>query len=151
MWTERLAELGINLPAPITPLGAYVPAKMAANQVITSGQLPITEDGELITGRLGAGIDLADAQAAARQAALNALGAAAKAAGGLERIAGVLRVVVFVNCTPDFTDQASVANGASQLFAEIFGEAGHHVRSAIGVAALPKNAVVEVELVVELG
>lgn len=149
MWSERLAELAIDLPTPVVPLGSYIPATISGNQVLTSGQLPVAASGEVITGRLGADCDLARAQQAARLAALNALAAAAATVGGVDAITRVVRVAVFVNSTADFTDQALVANGASEILGEIFGEAGRHVRSALGMAALPKNAVVEVELVVE--
>ncbi|GAA2183165.1 RidA family protein [Brooklawnia cerclae] len=146
--SERLAALGIELPPVVTPIGAYVPAKASAGQVLTSGQLPIDAVGQLVAGRLGEDLEVADGQRAARIAVLNALAAAASVAGGLDAVHEVVRVMVFVNSAPGFTDQALVANGASELLGEVFGDAGRHVRSAVGVAALPKNAAVEVELVV---
>lgn len=148
--SQRLAALNLELPPVATPLAAYVPATRAGNQVLTSGQLPVV-DGELvIEGKVGAEVSLDDAVAAARQCALNAIAAAAAEAGGLDQIRRVVRVCVFVASTPEFTGQPQVANGASDLFQEVFGEAGVHVRSAVGVAVLPINAPVEVELVVEV-
>lgn len=145
--TNRLNELGIELPQVVKPLGDYVPAKASGSQIVTSGQLPIV-DGVLMEGRLGAGVDVEQGAKAARAAAINALAAAADVAGGVDNIASVDKVVVFVNSAPDFTSQADVANGASELLGAIFGESGRHARSAVGVAVLPKNAAVEVELTV---
>lgn len=147
--SERLAELGIELPAAAAPLGAYLPAKRIGGQITTSGQLPVAADGSITTGRLGpGGLDLAAGQQAARVAVLKALSAAAVVAGHVDEIREVIRVVVYVNSSPTFYDQPKVANGASELLIEIFGDAGRHVRSAVGVASLPANAAVEVELVV---
>ncbi|MBE6477363.1 MAG: RidA family protein [Propionibacteriaceae bacterium] len=144
--SQRLAELGITLPPVATPVGSYVPATRLGDTVQTSGQIPFTPEG-LVTGLVGDGIDLEAAQAAARVSALNALAAAADVAGGLDAIKGIVKVTVFVASAPGFTEQAAVANGASDVLAEIFGADGRHVRSAVGVAVLPKNACVEVELV----
>lgn len=147
--TERLAALGLTLPPVAKPVAAYVPATASGNQVLTSGQLPSVA-GELVaTGKLGADLDLDAGVQAARVAALNALAAAASVTGGLDAIARVVKVTVFVASVPDFTAQPQVANGASQLFVDVFGEAGQHVRSAVGVSALPLDAPVEVELTVE--
>ena len=147
--TQRLAELGIDLPPVATPVAAYVPATRVGNQVWTSGQLP-SVDGRLIaTGKLGGEVDQETGVRAARLAALNALAAAAEVAGGVDRIRRVLKVVVFVSSEPGFTAQPTVANGASALFGEVFGDAGAHVRSAVGVSVLPLDAPVEVELIVE--
>lgn len=147
--SQRLAELGLVLPAVAKPLAAYVPAIASAGQVFTSGQLP-TIDGVLVaTGKVGAEVSLDQAVQAARVAALNALAAAASAVGGIDEIRRIVRVVVFVASDPSFTGQPQVANGASELFGEIFGPLGVHVRSAVGVSALPLNAPVELELVVE--
>ena len=150
--SERLAELGINLPPVAAPVAAYVPAKVIGTQVWTSGQLPFL-DGRLgLTGRVG-GTGQTTAEMAAGQAricALNALAAAAEVAGGVDHIGRILKLVVFVASEPGFTAQPTVANGASELMGEIFGEAGAHVRSAVGVASLPLDAPVEVELVCEL-
>ena len=147
--SERLTELDIELPATPVSLGAYAPAKRVGTQVFTSGQLPIDLDGNIITGRLGADVDLDSGKQAARLAILRALSAVVSVAGTIDAIREVVRVCVFVNSTPEFTDQALVANGASELLIELFGEEGRHVRSAVGVAVLPANAAVEVELVVE--
>ena len=147
---ERLVELGIELPPVASPVAAYVPALRVGGQVWTSGQLPFF-DGELtLTGKVGAGVSPEDAAEAARTAALNAVAAAADAAGGLDRIRRVAKVVVFVASTPGFTGQPAVANGASNLLGDIFGEDGTHVRSAVGVAVLPLDSPVEVELIVEV-
>lgn len=147
--SARLAELGISLPPVAPPVAAYVPAMRVGDQVWTSGQLPFV-DGELsVTGKVGAEVTEDDAAAAARTAALNAVAAAADVAGGIDQIRRVAKVVVFVASTPDFTGQPAVANGASHLLDELFGEAGTHVRSAVGVSVLPLDSPVEVELIVE--
>lgn len=148
--SQRLDELGIALPPVAAPVAAYVPATRVGNQVLTSGQLP-TVDGTLVaTGKLGADLTAEDGAAAARVAALNALAAAASVAGGVDHITRIVRVVVFVASEPGFSAQPAVANGASTLFGDVFGEAGAHVRSAVGVSVLPLDAPVEVELVVEV-
>lgn len=145
----RLAELGLTLPPVAKPLAAYIPATRVGSQILTSGQL-CTVDGTLVaTGKVGAEVSPEDATVAARICALNALAAAAEVAGGLDRITRIVKLVVFVSSAPGFTGQPAVANGASQLMGEIFGEAGVHVRSAVGVAVLPLDAAVELELVVE--
>ncbi len=145
----RLAELGIELPPVAAPVAAYIPAILSAGQVFTSGQLPVVEGRLLALGRVGAEVSPEQAADLARVAALNAVAAAASVAGGVDGIRRVVKVVVYVASDPGFTAQAQVANGASLLLQEIFGERGSHVRSAVGVAALPLNAPVEVELVVE--
>ncbi|MFV0430218.1 MAG: RidA family protein [Arachnia sp.] len=150
MFAARLRDLGIELPPVATPLAAYVPARRVGSQVWTSGQLPLADGALIATGTLGAEIEVVEGSACARAAALNALAAAAHVAGGVDGIAQIHRVVVYVASAPGFVDQAQVANGASLLFQEIFGEKGVHVRSAVGVSALPLGAPVEVELVVEL-
>lgn len=148
--TQRLAELGLELPQVAAPVADYVPALRSGAQVVTAGQLPFV-DGELaVTGHVGDDVTPEDAAAQARIAALNAVAAAASVAGGLDAIIGVVKVVVFVSGSPDFTGQADVANGASGLLGEIFGERGRHARSAVGVAALPLGSPVEVELTVEV-
>ncbi|MDO5700147.1 MAG: RidA family protein [Bowdeniella nasicola] len=150
--SARLAELGIELPQVPAPVAAYVPAIRHGDLVFTSGQLPMS-DGELLcTGLLGDadGPSEQDAARAARVCALNALAAAAEAAGGLDRIARIVKVVGYVASAPTFTGQPAVVNGASELFGEIFGEAGAHARAAVGVASLPLNASVEVEITVAL-
>ncbi len=148
-WTERLAELGIELPAVAAPVAAYVPAVRAGNQVWTSGQLPFKDGQLLATGKVGAEVSEEDAYGYARQAALNAI-AAVDDLVGVDNIGRVLKIVGFVSSAPDFTGQPAVINGASELMQEIFGEAGAHARSAVGVASLPMDTPVEVELVVEL-
>ncbi|SDB80758.1 Enamine deaminase RidA, house cleaning of reactive enamine intermediates, YjgF/YER057c/UK114 family [Raineyella antarctica] len=146
--TTRLAELGLELPAVATPVGAYVPALRQGAQVTTSGQLPLVAGKLPATGKVGAEVSPEQAYDLARTAALNALAAASSVAGGPDAITGVLRVCVFVASDPGFTAQAGVANGASDLLGELFGVAGQHVRSAVGVAVLPLDAPVEVELTV---
>ena len=147
--SERLAELGITLPAVAAPVAAYVPAIRTGSQVWTSGQLPFVA-GELpATGKVGIEITADQAADYARTAVLNAL-AAVDALVGLNKITRVLKIVGFVASAEGFTDQPAVINGASNLIGEIFGEAGAHARSAVGVAELPLGAPVEVELIVEI-
>ncbi|WP_175935749.1 RidA family protein [Corynebacterium sp. Marseille-P4321] len=148
-WTERLAELGIELPAVAAPVAAYVPAIRAGNQVWTSGQLPFANGELAATGKVGAEVQAEDAAGYARQCMLNAL-AAVDDLVGIDNVARVLKIVGFVASDPAFNGQPAVVNGASELLQEIFGEAGAHARSAVGVAALPLDAPVEIELVVEL-
>lgn len=148
--SERLAELGIELPPVAAPVAAYVPATRVGNQIWTSGQLPSVSGELTATGKIGDQLTADDGAEAARVAALNALAAVADVAGGVDRIKRIVRVVVFVASTPGFTGQPAVANGASDLFGDVFGDAGAHVRSAVGVAVLPLDAPVEVELVVEV-
>ena len=146
----RLRELGLELPAVLEPAGAYVPATRTGNLVFTAGQLPF-EDGELrTTGKVGDAVPPEEAYRAARLCALNALAAAAAESGGLNRIRRILKVTGFVASAPGFNAQPQVVNGASELIGEVFGDAGLHARSAVGVAELPLDAPVEVELVAEL-
>lgn len=149
----RLAELGVRLPDVVPPVAAYVPAVRQGDLVYTAGQLPII-DGELpATGKVGTGADLVDpeqAQGLARQAALNGLAAAASLVGDVEKLTRVVKVVGFVASDVNFTGQPQVINGASQVLQEIFGDAGVHARSAVGVAVLPMDAPVEVELILEV-
>jgi enamine deaminase RidA (YjgF/YER057c/UK114 family) len=148
-WSERLTELGIELPDVVAPLAAYVPAVRTGNLVYTAGQLPIVA-GELVaTGKVGAEVTAEDAQALARTCGLNAL-AAVHALVGIDAVVRVVKAVGFVASAPGFGGQPGVVNGASELFGEIFGEAGAHARSAVGVSELPRNAPVEVELIVEV-
>jgi enamine deaminase RidA (YjgF/YER057c/UK114 family) len=144
--SARLAELGIELPAVAAPVAAYVPAVVHAGLVYTSGQLPFTAGALPATGKLGAEISAEDAKGYARTCALNALAAAADAAGGVDRIAGVLRVGGFVASVPEFSGQPGVINGASEVLGEIFGDAGRHARAAVGVPVLPLDSPVEVEV-----
>ncbi|MFM9032680.1 MAG: RidA family protein [Mycobacterium sp.] len=147
--TRRLAELGITLPAVAAPLAAYVPAVRTGNLVYTSGQLPMKGGKPTHFGKVGAEVSPEDGKAAARTCALNAL-AAIEALVGVDSVARVVKVVGFVASAPDFTGQPGVVNGASELLGEVFGDAGAHARSAVGVAALPLDAPVEVELIVEV-
>ena len=147
---ERLAALGLTLPPVAPPVAAYVPAVRTGTYVYTSGQLP-TVNGKLpAVGKVGAEVSAQDAAGMARTCALNALAAAASAAGGLEAIRRIVKVTGFVASAPGFGGQAQVINGASELLIEVFGEDGKHSRSAIGVAELPLNAPVEVELIAEV-
>jgi enamine deaminase RidA (YjgF/YER057c/UK114 family) len=146
---DRLAELGLVLPEVAKPVAAYVPALVSGNLVFTSGQLPSTA-GELpATGKVGAEVSAEDAKAYARVSALNGLAAAASVIGSLDRVTRVVKVVGFVASDPSFTGQSGVINGASEFLGEVFGEAGAHARSAVGVAVLPLDSPVEVELVLE--
>ena len=148
--TQRLAELGLTLPPVAPPVAAYVPAVRTGNYVYTSGQLPLV-DGKLQgAGKVGDGVAPHEAAALARIAALNALAAAASVAGGLDAIARIVKVTCFVASDPSFTGQAQVANGASELLIEVLGEAGRHARSAVGMAVLPLDTPVEVELIAEV-
>ncbi|QOD44555.1 RidA family protein [Clavibacter zhangzhiyongii] len=148
--SERLAELGIELPAVAAPVAAYVPAVVHGGIVYTSGQLPFVDGALAATGKVGAEVSAEDAKALARTCALNGLAAAADAAGGVDRIARVLKVTGFVASAEGFTGQPGVVNGASEVLGEILGDAGIHARSAVGVAELPLGSPVEVELVVAL-
>lgn len=146
--SENLASLGVELPKVPAPAGSYIPATRAGNLVFTAGQLPFDSDGELAaTGKVGADVSIEEAQATARLCALNALAAAAEKVGGLDNIHGVVKVVGFVASAEGFTDQPKVVNGASDFIGEVFGEAGLHARSAVGVAELPMNTPVEVEII----
>ncbi|MFS0895352.1 RidA family protein [Microbacterium sp. 179-I 3D3 NHS] len=144
--STRLAELGIELPAVAAPVAAYVPAVVHGGLVYTSGQLPFTAGALPATGKLGAEVAADDATRYARTCALNALAAAADAAGGVDRLAGVLRVGGFVASVPEFTGQPGVINGASEVLGDIFGDAGRHARAAVGVPVLPLDSPVEVEV-----
>jgi len=146
----RLAALGLALPRVTPPLAAYVPAVRTGDYVYTSGQLPVVDGQLLSTGKVGAEVGAAEAGALARTCALNALAAAASVAGGLGSIRRIVKVTGFVASTPDFTGQAQVVNGASELLLEVFGDAGRHARSAVGMAVLPLNAPVEIELIAEV-
>ncbi len=147
----RLAELGLALPPVAAPVAAYVPAVRSGNHVYTSGQLPMVEGSLVATGKVGAEVSAEDAKGLARTCALNALAAVKAEIGELSVVRRVVKVVGFVASAPDFTGQPGVINGASELLGEVFGDAGIHARSAVGVAVLPLDAPVEVELVVEIG
>ncbi len=147
---ERIRELGLELPEPVAPLASYVPTARTGSLVYTSGQVPFVK-GELhVLGKVGAEVDLDQAVEQARICALNCVAALKAEVGELSRITRIVKLVVFVASAPDFYAQPQVANGASDLLAEIFGDAGRHARSAVGVAELPLNAPVEVELTVEI-
>ena len=147
---EKLNSLGIQLPEPAKPLAAYIPAKQTGNLVFTAGQLPLVDGNLTATGHLGKDIDVETAKAAARICVINALSAVKGVIGDLDKIKQVVRVVGYVASTPEFIQQPAVINGASELLLEIFEDAGRHARSAVGVAVLPLNAAVEVELTVEV-
>jgi enamine deaminase RidA (YjgF/YER057c/UK114 family) len=147
---ERLAGLGLTVPEVVPPVAAYVPAVRSGDQVFTSGQLPMRMGEMLATGKVGAGVTEEEAYACAQQCALNAIAAIKAEVGDLSLVTRVVKVVVFVASDPAFTGQPRVANGASELLGEVFGEAGVHARSAVGVVALPLDAPVEVEVLVAL-
>ena len=150
--SQRLAELGLELPEVVAPLAAYVPAKTSGSLVFTAGQLPLVAGALRATGKVGDGhglVPASDAKGYARQCALNAIAAAGAAVGGVDRLTGVLKVVGFVAVDPSFTAIPGVINGASELLGEVFGDAGAHARSAVGVASLPVDSPVEVEVIFE--
>jgi enamine deaminase RidA (YjgF/YER057c/UK114 family) len=147
---ERLAELGISVPEVAKPVASYIPAVRSGNHVYTSGQLPMSQGELLATGKVGADVGVEEAKQHARQCALNAI-AAVRSQVPLDQVRRIVKIVVFVASTPDFTGQAQVANGASELVGDVFGDAGRHARSAVGVAVLPLDAPVEVEMLVEVG
>jgi enamine deaminase RidA (YjgF/YER057c/UK114 family) len=144
---SRLAELGLTLPEPAAPVAAYVPVVVAGGLAHVSGQLPFVE-GKLVTGRLGEDVDLESGVEAAQACAVMILGPLNAALGSLDPVERVVKLGAFVNSTGDFTDQPKVANGASELMVAVFGEAGKHARSAVGVPVLPLGAAVEVDAIV---
>lgn len=144
---DRLAELGLTLPAVAAPVAAYVPAVVQGNLVYTSGQLPFVDGTLLATGKVGATVSAEDAQSYAATCVLNALAAADSVIGSLDRVTQVVKVTGFVASDPSFFGQPGVINGASNLLGQIFGDSGIHARSAVGVAVLPMDAPVEVEIV----
>ncbi|MEP6815959.1 MAG: RidA family protein [Marmoricola sp.] len=147
---ERLAELGLAVPAVAKPVAAYIPAVRSGNHVFTSGQLPMREGQLIQTGKVGGEVTQDEAVECARLCALNALAAVKAEIGELSAVKRVVKVVAFVASTPDFTGQPLVANGVSELLGEVFGDIGRHARSAVGVTVLPLDAPVEVELIVEV-
>ncbi len=148
---ERLAALGLTLPSVAPPVAAYVPAVKTGSYVYVSGQLPLV-DGKLQgTGKVGDSVTVEEGAALARICALNALAAAADAAGGLDAIVRIVKVTCFVASAPSFTGQAQVANGASEFLIQVLGDVGKHARSAVGMAVLPLDTPVEVELIAEVG
>jgi enamine deaminase RidA (YjgF/YER057c/UK114 family) len=145
---HRLAELGITLPAPAAPVAAYVPAVEAGGLLHISGQISFAEDGSLIKGRLGEDVDLEGGTAAARRCGIMLLAQIKAALGSLDRVERIVKLGVFVNSSPNFVEQPKVANGASELMQDVFGEPGRHARSAVGVSALPLGVAVEVDAIV---
>lgn len=148
-WSQRLTELGIELPSVATPAGAYVPAVRTGSLVYTAGQVPIVEGALAASGKVGAEVTAEQAHGHARTCGLNAL-AAVHHLAGIDSLVRIVKVVGFVASAEGFHGQPGVVNGASELFGEVFGEAGIHARSAVGVAELPKGAPVEVELIAEV-
>jgi enamine deaminase RidA (YjgF/YER057c/UK114 family) len=147
---QRLAELGLTLPPVATPQAAYVPAVRSGSYVYVSGQLPFVDGKLQATGKLGASVSAEEGAALARICALNGLAAAAAAAGGIDKITRIVKLTGFVASVPEFTGQPTVINGASELLIEVFGESGRHARSAVGLAVLPLDSPVEVELIAEV-
>ncbi|MGH3352205.1 MAG: RidA family protein [Nocardioides sp.] len=147
---EVLAELGLSVPEVVPPVAAYIPALRTGNLVYTSGQLPMKDGSLIAAGKVGGEVSAEDGYAAAQQCALNALAAVKAEIGDLAKVKRVVKVLCFVASTPDFTGQPGVANGASELFGKVFGDAGRHARSAVGVPVLPLDAPVEVEIIVEI-
>lgn len=144
--SKRLAEMGITLPPVPKPVASYVPCARHHDLLLLSGQIP-TRDGKVIyTGQVGREVRLEEAQEAAKLCAINALAVGAEAAGGIDRITNVLKVVVYVSSHEGFTDQHLVANGTSNFLKEVFGEAGRHARAAVGVAHLPLDSAVEIDV-----
>jgi enamine deaminase RidA (YjgF/YER057c/UK114 family) len=148
---ERLAELGLTVPDVVPPVATYVPALRTGSYVYTSGQLPMRDGALMHTGKVGAEVTLDDAVDCAKQCAVNAIAAVRSQVGELSAVKQVVKVVGFVASAPEFTAQPQVINGASELLGAVFGAAGQHARSAVGVAVLPLDAPVEVEIVVEVG
>jgi enamine deaminase RidA (YjgF/YER057c/UK114 family) len=147
---EKLAELGLVVPEVPKPVAAYIPAVRSGSHVFTSGQLPMRDGQLMYAGKVGGEVTTEEAVECARQCALNAIAAVRAEVGDLSSVKRIVKVVAFVASTPDFTGQPGVANGASELFGNVFGDAGQHARSAVGVPVLPLDAPVEVELVVEV-
>jgi len=147
---ERLAELGLSVPEVARPVAAYVPALRSGNYIFTSGQLPMRSGELMYTGKVGGDVGQDEAVECAQQCALNAIAAVKAELGDLTLVKRIVKVVAFVASAPDFTAQPAVANGASHLLGEVFGDAGVHARSAVGVSVLPLDAPVEVEIIVEV-
>ena len=147
----RLKELGLTLPEPPAPVASYVPTVVSGNLVFVSGQITLSAEGLKYVGKVGADISLEDGKAAARLCAVNVIAQVKAACGGdLDRVKRCVRVGVFVNATPDFTQHPEVANGASDLFQDVFGDAGKHARAAVGAGSLPRGVAAEVEAVFEI-
>ena len=146
----RLKEMGLELPAPGKPMANYVTAVRTGNLVFLSGHGPILENGNLITGKVGADLTLEEGYNAARQVALVLLASLKSEIGDLDKVRRVVKLLGMVNCAPDFIHQPKVVNGASDLLVELFGEKGKHARSAVGMNALPSNIAVEIEMIAEI-
>ena len=146
--SARLAELGLQLPTPAAPIAAYVPTVEVGGLLYISGQLPFRQDGSIITGRLGEDVDVARGYEAAERCGVMLIAQMKKALGSLDRVERIVKLGAFVCCDPSFKDQPSVANGGSELMEKVFGEAGKHARSAVGVPALPRGAAVEIDAIV---
>lgn len=147
---RKLAELGLSLPVAAAPVAAYVPTVLSGNLLHVSGQLPF-KDGKVVTGRLGENVSIEEGQDAAQRCALMLIAQVKAALGDLARVKRIVKLGVFINSHGDFTDQPKIANGASELMVALFGEAGKHARSAVGVPVLPLGAAVEVDAIVEVG
>jgi len=147
---NKLKEMGLEIPPPSTPVANYVSAVRTGNLVFLSGHGPIRKDGTMITGKVGAELSLDEGYEAARRVAVGLLGSLKGEIGDLDKVRRVVKLLGMVNCTPDFTDQPKVINGASDLLVEIFSEKGKHARSAVGMNALPMNISVEIEMIVEV-
>jgi enamine deaminase RidA (YjgF/YER057c/UK114 family) len=149
---DRIKELGYALPEGAAPLANYVPALYVESEglVYTSGHVPRNPDGSFITGKLGDGASVEDGYAAAKSTALGLLGSLKAITGDLDRVTRVVKLLCMVNCTPDFAEHPAVANGASDLLVEVLGDKGLHARSAVGLASLPANVCVEIEMIVEV-
>lgn len=146
----RLAELGITLPAPPTPVASYVTFVRTGDLVFTSGHGPQAEDGSWITGKVGVDLTVDEGAEAARRTAIGLVATLRAELGSLDRVTRIVKVLGMVNCPPEFTDHPAVINGCSDLLAEVFGDAGRHARSAVGVGSLPLDFAVEIELVAEV-
>lgn len=147
---DRLRELNITVPAPMAPAGSYVGAVQSGNLVFISGHGPRRDDGSFVTGKVGREISVEEAQEAARLTTLQCLAALQVVVGDLDRVTRIVKLLVMVNCTEDFAQHPTVANGASDLLVALFGESGRHARSAVGMQMLPMNIAVEIEMVVEV-
>lgn len=147
---QKLADLGVVLPTPTPPLANYVPVVGSGKLLFVSGQVSIDGAGKIITGKLGGGVDIETGRAAAKLCAINILAQVKATIGDLEKVARVVKLVAFVNSTPDFVDQPKVVNGCSDFLVEVLGDKGRHARSAVGIAALPFDAAVEVEAIIEI-
>ncbi len=145
----RVRELGLDIPEPMSPVGLYVPAVTSGRLVFLSGHGPIRRDGSLVTGKVGADLTVAEGRDAARLVGLQLLGALRGELGSLDRVARIVKLLCMVNAVPSFGEQPKVADGASELLVEVFGERGRHARSAVGMGSLPLNIAVEIELVAE--